>query len=111
MNIKFNLISGSLAAMGGVLTKIAFSFGDDGFVDKNLMPYCKSYLEESSPYIIVVKALLHILFMTIAVTNSGLMYTYYIKSININGAAKATVYNFAINYIGTIIFGFVVFHE
>ena len=49
--------------------------------------------------------------MTVAVTNSGLMYTYYIKSMQINGAAKATVYNFAINYIGSIIFGFLFFNE
>ena len=49
--------------------------------------------------------------MSIAVTTSGLMYTYYVKSMQENGAAKATVYNFAVNYIGSIIFGFLFFNE
>ena len=110
MHIKFNLISGSLASMGGVLTKIAFSFGKDGVIDQQVMPYVVPILQDET-YILIIKGIIHLMFMALAVTNSGLMYTYYIKSMQINGAAKATVYNFAINYIGSIIFGFMFFAE
>lgn len=39
MHIYYNLISGSLASMGGVLTKIAFSFGEDGHIATYVMPF------------------------------------------------------------------------
>ena len=32
MEFKYNLISGFFASVGGLLTKIGFSFGDDGTI-------------------------------------------------------------------------------
>mmetsp|Transcript_5935 Transcript_5935/g.10113 ORF Transcript_5935/g.10113 Transcript_5935/m.10113 type:complete len:88 (+) Transcript_5935:219-482(+) len=49
--------------------------------------------------------------MCVGITTSGLMYTYYMKSTQENGAAKATVYNFSVNYLGSLIFGFLFFDE
>ena len=43
--------------------------------------------------------------MVVAITTSGLMYTYYVKSMQQNGAAKATVYNFFVKFIGSIVLG------
>ena len=59
----------------------------------------------------IFKYCLHGVFMASAVTVSGLMYTYYLRSMHENGAAKATVYNFAVNYVGSIIFGALIFNE
>ena len=61
--------------------------------------------------IMVVKILLHAVAILGGITISGMMYTYYMKSTQENGAAKATVYNFAVNYLGSIIFGFAFFNE
>ena len=110
MKIKNNLISGFFASVGGVLTKVGFGFGEDGTVDTVLVPYVRS-MYEIDPYALYVKYLIHICCMGIAITTSGLMYTYYVKSMQENGAAKATVYNFAVNYIGSIVFGFLFFNE
>ena len=59
----------------------------------------------------VMKCIFHITMMVIATLNSGLMMYYYTKSMQLNGAAKATVYNFAINYLGSIVLGHVFFGE
>ena len=40
-----------------------------------------------------------------------LMYRYYILSMHENGAAQATVLNFAVNYIASVILGALVFGE
>ena len=110
MKIKNNLISGFFASVGGVLTKVGFGFSEDGTVDQVIVPYIKT-LYEIEPYALYVKIAIHICCMCIAITTSGLMYTYYVKSMQENGAAKATVYNFAVNYIGSIVFGFLFFNE
>ena len=39
------------------------------------------------------------------------MYRYYVLSMHENGAAKATVYNFSVNYCASLFFGAVVFGE
>ena len=43
MKIKNNLISGLCASIGGVLTKIAFSFGDDGMITEKFIPVLRSH--------------------------------------------------------------------
>ena len=121
MGIKNNLISGFCASCGGVLTKVAFGFGSDGTVDTAFMPIIKDIISQDTysfkllgvinilGYTIpaftlnyLIKMAIHILFMCMGITTSTLMYTYYVKSMQENGAGKATVYNFAVNYLGSI---------
>ena len=45
------------------------------------------------------------------ILSNVLMMRFYVLSMQLNGAAKATVYNFAINYLGSILFGALFFHE
>ena len=42
---------------------------------------------------------------------NALMLKYYVRSMHENGAAKATVYNFAVNYLSSILFGALFFQE
>ena len=112
MKVYNNLISGTFAALGGALTKVGFSFGSDGPIDVHFMPVVEGLdLPIPKEYLFLVKYLLHLAFILVALTSSGLMYTYYIKSMHENGAAKATVYNFAVNYIGSVVFGAALFGE
>ena len=118
-SIKYNLISGSFCALGEMLTKVAFSFGADGPISSHAVPFLASAvfkLVAATPanqrnVVSFLKLLVHGLVMVATLLNSGLMYTYYIKSMKVNGAAKATVYNFAINYVGSIILGGLFFNE
>ena len=118
MKIKNNLISGFFASIGGVLTKVAFSFSSDGPISSYLLPNLENKFPEitdknifGTPLLLILKIALHILLMVIGVTTSGLMYTYYMASMQENGAARATVYNFCVNFIGSIIFGAIFFQE
>ena len=43
--------------------------------------------------------------------SNALMLKFYVLSMHSNGAAKATVYNFAINYLSSIALGALVFGE
>jgi len=43
--------------------------------------------------------------------SNALMLKFYVLSMHANGAAKATVYNFAINYLSSIALGALVFGE
>jgi hypothetical protein len=43
--------------------------------------------------------------------SNALMLKFYVLSMHENGAAKATVYNFAINYLSSLTFGAVFFNE
>ena len=112
MKIKNNLISGFYASVGGVLTKVAFSFSEDGPISNWLLPNLKEQFPEivdkniyGVEILLILKIVTHILLMVIGVTTSGLMYAYYMASMQENGAARATVYNFCVNFIGSIIFG------
>ena len=120
MKIKNNLISGFFASVGGVLTKVAFGFGSDGTIDTTIIPLVKRELIDkegsllhfvTADQIYILKYVLHLIFMLIGITTSGLMMTYFVKSMQENGAGKATVYNFAVNYMGSTIFGFLFFNE
>eukprot|EP00347_Sterkiella_histriomuscorum_P013980 403362625 len=109
MGIKYNLISGFFAAMAA---KVGFNFGDDGTISTLFVPYIKqnsSFL--SDDHLVYLKYLLHVIFIVIVIVVNGLMLRFYVKSMHENGAAKATVYNFAVNYLSSIAFGFLFFNE
>ena len=84
MKIKNNLVSGFFASVGGVLTKVGFGFGEDGTVDTVILPYLKTLYDLDtlgiSNIAFYLKILIHLSCMGIAVTTSGLMYTFYVKS-------------------------------
>ena len=50
-------------------------------------------------------------FILLIVAANLLMNMYFVKSMAENGAAKATVQNFSINYLASIAFGAIVFKE
>lgn len=85
------------------IAKVGFNFGDDGTISSLIIPE----LKKSTPfvpedYLTYVKYLLHVIFIVIVIVVNGLMLRFYVKSMHENGAAKATVYNFAVNYLSSV---------
>ncbi len=103
MGLKFNLVSGVFAALAAVFTKIGFSFGADGAISTTIMP--------ALPPFALLKPLLHTVFIVLMLLSNALMLKFYVMSMHENGAAKATVYNFAINYLSSLFLGATVFGE
>jgi drug/metabolite transporter (DMT)-like permease len=108
MGLKYNLVSGLFAALVATFTKFGFAFGDDSPIATSLAPtlYRSLALPPS-----VLAPLLHLLFIALMLLSNALMLKFYVLSMHENGAAKATVYNFAINYLSSIALGAVVFGE
>ena len=106
MGIKYNIISGVFAALAAVLTKVGFNFGAEGTISSVFMPVIlKSTSHSFSGYDGYLKILLHVLFIGLMLFSNALMLRFYVKSMQENGAAIATVYNFAINYLSSIALG------
>ena len=55
--------------------------------------------------------MLHALAIALMLLSNALMLKFYVKSMHANGAAKATVYNFAVNQLGSMVLGGIVFGE
>ena len=92
--MKFNLISGFFAAVAAVFSKLGFNFGDDGA----LAGYQYRWVWQAIAIALMLGA-------------NAMMLKYYVLAMHAHGAAKATVYNFAVNYIASIAFGGLVFGE
>jgi len=105
MGFKYNLLSGFFAGLAGVFTKFGFNFDSEGPIESQIMPYLANF---KVPYLSVV---LHALFIIMMFLSNALMLKFYVKSMHENGAAKATVYNFAINYLSSLILGTIFFNE
>ena len=54
---------------------------------------------------------LHIAFIVLMICANILMLRFYVLSMQENGAAKATVQNFGVNYLASIFFGYLLFSE
>lgn len=52
----------------------------------------------------VLKYGLHGVFILFMLLSNMLMLKFYVQSMSENGAAKATVYNFAVNYLASVIY-------
>ena len=99
MGLKFNLISGIFAALGAscgmsrlkltLLAKIGFDFGD---INMERLP-------------------INVVFIVGMILCNVLMMKFYMSSCQENGAGKATVYNFVVNYLASICFGAFFFNE
>jgi len=95
--MKSNLISGSSAALAAIfstslfltIAKIGFDFSDTALL---------SHLEGAPFYAA------HGFFILLMLLSNSIMLSFYIKSLQEHGAAKATVLNFAVNFIATVIF-------
>ena len=135
MGLEYNLYSGLCAALNGVLLKSAFSPAPDGPILGTIIPFMQStaekggisllqnetlsqvYFKVESPVtfdftpMLVLRLILHLLLTISALSVTGMMHFYFAKSMTEYGAAKATVYNFSINFLGTIFFGWAVFGE
>lgn len=108
MGLKYNIISGIFAALAGVCTKFGFAFGEDGPISTSILPLAAPILPIPAS---LLKNLLHIIFIVMMLLSNALMLKFYVRSMHENGAAKATVYNFAINYLSSIGFGAFFFGE
>ena len=108
MGLKYNLVSGLFAALAATFTKFGFAFGEDSPIASSLSPYLHSTLPIPPD---AVTPLLHLVFITLMLLSNALMLKFYVLSMHENGAAKATVYNFAINYLSSIALGAMVFGE
>ena len=106
MNLKYNLVSGVFAALAAVCTKFGFAFGDDGPISTSIVPILGHGVSPG-----ILKPLLHGLFIVLMLASNALMLKFYVLSMHVNGAAKATVYNFAINYLSSLALGATVFGE
>jgi hypothetical protein len=112
MGIKYNLISGVFATLDSVLgifkflsklisiAKIGFNFGDEGTINSYFLPMLQKYILFQNTNI--PKYLLHVVFISLILFTNAMMLKYYVKSMAENGAAKATVYNFVISYVGSV---------
>ena len=108
MGLKYNLVSGIFAALAAACTKLGFAFGDESLIASSLTPSLHRTLPIPPA---VLNPLLHILFIILMLLSNALMLKFYVLSMHENGAAKATVYNFAINYLSSIALGAMVFGE
>jgi hypothetical protein len=106
MGIKYNLVSGVFAALAGVNTKIGFNFGSDGAIQSLFLP--RLGIDPSNSILLYSN---HALFIILMLLSNALMLKFYVLSMHENGAAKATVYNFAINYLSSLTFGALFFNE
>ena len=106
MGVKYNLVSGVFAALAGVNTKIGFNFGPEGAIQSLFLP--KLGTDASNTLLLYS---LHALFIILMLLSNALMLKFYVLSMHENGAAKATVYNFAINYLSSLTFGAMFFNE
>jgi hypothetical protein len=48
----------------------------------------------------------HSIFIVLMLLSNAIMLKFYVRSMAENGAAKATVYNFAVNYMGSVKYHF-----
>lgn len=92
--MKYNLISGFFAASAASFSKLGFNFSDDN----QLAAY---------PYRWVLQALA----IALMLGSNALVLKYYVLAMHEHGASKATVYNFAVNYLASIALGGLVFGE
>ena len=106
MGFHYNLLSGLFASLAGLFTKYGFNFDPDGPLPTLLKTYIPS--NDSPPHLLY---LLHALAIALMLLSNALMLKFYVKSMHSNGAAKATVYNFAVNYLGSMVLGAIVFGE
>ena len=73
-----------------------------------VLPLAKENVGELGDFL---KYGLHGIFIVLKILCDILMIRYYVLSMQVNGAAKATVYNFAVNYLASIFFGYLFFSE
>ena len=111
MGIENNVISGFFAALAAVFTKVAFGFGADGTINGVFIPWFEKIGVQSDGWQSFLNYFLHIIFFILMLLANTLMIRFYIKSMQEIGAAKAVVYNFTVNYLVSIAFGAMFFHE
>ena len=97
---KPNVISASLMTLGGSFAKVGFNFGTDGQISS----YVENYRFEGNTKLIAYFAL-HGIFIGITILLNTIGLRFYAKSMAVNGAANATVYNFWFAYIASLIWG------
>ena len=91
------------------IAKVGFDFDSEtGQISTVVLPLVKDYVGE---YGDVLKYGLHAVFIVLMILANILMIRFYVLSMQLNGAAKATVYNFAVNYLASISLGSLFFGE
>ena len=85
---------------------MAFDFDADSTVNTAFLPYMP---ESLSPKFI--SFMFHGLFLVLMIFANVLMNHFFVLSMQVNGAAKATVYNFVVCYFASLFFGALFFNE
>ena len=67
-----------------------------------MLPQLSQAIDKDSILVTVAQYILHIVFIVLMLTANALMLRFYMKAMQEHGAAKATVYNFAINYLSSV---------
>lgn len=107
-SIKPSVISGvfaSVAVIMGIfafhifIAKLAFDASDSSILKSFVNNHFKGF--EYSQLIIWI---LRVIFGLLAIASNAFMLKYYVASLKLNGATKATVYTFSCNFILTVFF-------
>ena len=108
-----SLLSGMMAALAAVFTKVGFNFGRHGTIEAVYLPQLEDWglMRDKDGGNMVMKIFLHIVFIIAMLICNTLMIRYYIRSMHENGASRAVVYNFTVNYIASLFFGAIFFDE
>ena len=93
-----------------VVAKIAFDFDPKTcFIEKSLASFVFLYTGmDLGQYLGYA---LHGGFAVLMILANVLMNRFFVLSMKQHGAAKATVYNFAVNYLASLAFGYLFFNE
>lgn len=81
------------------IAKVGFNFGDDGIIPLQILPIIGLSNDGGDS---ILRYILNAAFIVLMLLSNGLMMKYFVMSMHENGAAKATVYNFVINYIASV---------
>ena len=90
--------------------KIAFDFDPKTcLIEKSIASLVSVYIgiDLGTP----LRYALHGGFAVLMILANILMNRFFVLSMKQNGAAKATVYNFAVNYVASLVFGYLFFNE
>ena len=109
-SFRYNLISGLFAGLGASSAKVGFDFDPaTSTIHQAFLPLTGlaegDFSRDAAAYA------LHAAFIGLMICFNVLMLRFYALSMQENGAAKATVQNFTVNYLASLFFGWLFFSE
>ena len=112
---RHNIVSGVFACVAASCAKVGFDFDQEtSTVWKVIMPLVVDKKIEDSNGANndeLIAYAIHAVFIVLMICANILMLRFYVLSMQENGAAKATVQNFSVQYLASIAFGWLFFNE